>query len=179
MVLEKTLESPSDCKEIQTVHSKGYQSWVFIGRTDVEAETPIFWPPNAKSWLVWKDPDSGKDWNTKYLHQEAYSNMNQSELCISMPSSPDLCCLPSRMALFLSSWPHFDYSWWPPRYLCYFHFSPFSLLLPLSRSLQSSAIIVSSGSFPMSWLFLHQVAKVLKIQLQHQSFQWIFRVDFL
>ena len=62
MVLEKTLESPLDCKEIQPVHPKGYQSWVFIGRTDVEAETPILWPPDAKSWLIWKDPDAGKDW---------------------------------------------------------------------------------------------------------------------
>ena len=62
MVLEKTLESPLDCKEIQPVHLKGNQSWVFIGRTDFEAETPIFWPPDAKSWLIWKDPDAGKDW---------------------------------------------------------------------------------------------------------------------
>ena len=62
MVLEKTLESPLDCKEIQPVHSKGDQSWVFIGRTDVEAETPIFWLPDAKSWHIWKDPDVGKDW---------------------------------------------------------------------------------------------------------------------
>ena len=62
VVLEKTLESPLDCKETQPVHSKGYQSWVFIGRTDVEAETPIFWPPDIKSWLIWKDPDAGKDW---------------------------------------------------------------------------------------------------------------------
>ena len=62
MVLEETLESPLDCKEIQPVHSKGDQSWVFIGRTDIEAETPILWPPNAKSWLIWKDPDAGKDW---------------------------------------------------------------------------------------------------------------------
>ena len=61
MVLEKTLESPLDCKEIQPVHSKGDQSWVFIGNTDVEAETPIFWPPDAKSWHIWKDPDVGKD----------------------------------------------------------------------------------------------------------------------
>ena len=60
--LEKTLESPLDCKEIQLVHPKGAQSWVFIGRTDVEAETPILWPPDAKSWLIWKDPDAGKDW---------------------------------------------------------------------------------------------------------------------
>ena len=62
VVLEKTLESPLDCKEIQPVHPKGDQSWVFIGRTDVEAETPILWPPDAKRWLIWKDSDAGKDW---------------------------------------------------------------------------------------------------------------------
>ena len=62
VVLEKTLESPLDWKEIQPVHPKGDQSWVFIGRTDTEAETPILWPPNAKSWLIWKDPNVGKDW---------------------------------------------------------------------------------------------------------------------
>ena len=60
MVLEKILESPLDCKEIQPVHPKGDQSWVFIGRTDVEAETPIFWPPDAKSSLIGKDPDVEK-----------------------------------------------------------------------------------------------------------------------
>ena len=59
VVLEKTLESPSDCKEIQPVNPKGSQSWMFIGRTDAEAETPILWPPHAKSWLIWKDPDAG------------------------------------------------------------------------------------------------------------------------
>ena len=62
VVLEKILESPLECKEIQPVHPKGDQSWVFIGRTDVEAETPILWPPDAKSWLIWKDPDARKDW---------------------------------------------------------------------------------------------------------------------
>ena len=62
VVLEKTLESPLDRKEIHPVHPKGDQSWVFVGRTDVEAETPILWPPDAKSWLIWKDPDAGKDW---------------------------------------------------------------------------------------------------------------------
>ena len=62
VVLEKTLESPLDCKEIQPVHPKGDQSWVFIGRTDVEAETSILWPPHVKSWLIWKDLDAGKDW---------------------------------------------------------------------------------------------------------------------
>ena len=62
VVLEKTLESLLDCKEIQPVHSKGDQSWVFIGRTDVGTETPILWPPDMESWLIWKDPDAGKDW---------------------------------------------------------------------------------------------------------------------
>ena len=62
VVLKKTLESPLDCKEVQLVHPKGDQSWVFIGRTDVEAETPILWPPDAESWLIGKDPDAGKDW---------------------------------------------------------------------------------------------------------------------
>ena len=61
MVLENTLESPLNCKEIQPVHPKGDQSWVFIGRTDVEAETPIPWPPDVKNWLIGKDPDAGKD----------------------------------------------------------------------------------------------------------------------
>ena len=62
VVLEKTIESPLGSKEIQLVHPKGNQSWIFIGGTDVEAETPIFWPPHAKSWLTAKDPDVGKDW---------------------------------------------------------------------------------------------------------------------
>ena len=62
MLLEETLESPLDCKEIQQVYPKGIQSWIFIGRTDVEAEAPVPWPPDAKSWLIWKDPDAGKDW---------------------------------------------------------------------------------------------------------------------
>ena len=62
VVLEKTLKSPLDSKEIQPVYPKGDQSWIFIGRTDTEAEAPVFWPPDAKSWLIWKDPDAGKDW---------------------------------------------------------------------------------------------------------------------
>ena len=74
VVLEKTLENPLDCKEIQPVHPKGDQSWVFIGRTDVEAETPIFWPLDAKSWLIWKDPDLGKDW----MHEEKW--MTEDEM---------------------------------------------------------------------------------------------------
>ena len=62
VILEKSLESPLDSKEIQRVHPKANQSWICIGRTHVEAETPILWPPDAKNWLIWKDPDAGKDW---------------------------------------------------------------------------------------------------------------------
>jgi hypothetical protein len=65
VVLEKTLESTLDCKDIQPVQPKGDQFWVFIGRTDVEAEAPVLWPPDEKSWLIWKDPDAGKDWGQK------------------------------------------------------------------------------------------------------------------
>ena len=65
VVLEKTLESPLDCKEIQLVHPKGNQSWIFIARTDAEAETPKRWPPDVKNWCIWKDPDAGKDWKWK------------------------------------------------------------------------------------------------------------------
>ena len=62
VVLEKTLESPLGCKEIWPIHPKGNQSWIFIGRTDAEAETPILWPPDSQNWLIWKDPDLGDDW---------------------------------------------------------------------------------------------------------------------
>ena len=62
LTLEKTLESPLDCKELKPVYPKGIQSWIFIGRTDAEAEAPILWPPDVKNWLFGKDPDAGKDW---------------------------------------------------------------------------------------------------------------------
>ena len=78
VVLEKTLESPLDCKEIQRVHPKGDQSWIFIRRTDVEAETPILWPPYVKSWLIWKDPDAGKDWR----REEKGMTENEMVRCI-------------------------------------------------------------------------------------------------
>ena len=70
MVLEKTLKSPLDCKEIQPVHSRADQSWMFIGRTDVEAETPILWSLDSKSWLIGKDPDAGEDWGQEKGRKE-------------------------------------------------------------------------------------------------------------
>ena len=65
MVVEKTLESPLDCKKIKPVYPKGNHPWIFTGRTDAEAEAPVLWPPDAKSWLIRKDPDAGKDWRRK------------------------------------------------------------------------------------------------------------------
>ena len=73
VVLEKTLESSLDCKEIQPVHPKGDQSWVFIRRTDAEAETPILWPPDVKNWLIWKGHDAGKDWGQEEKGTDAGS----------------------------------------------------------------------------------------------------------
>ena len=67
MVLEKTLESPLDCKEIKSVNPEGNQPWIFIGRTDAEAEAPILWPPDVKSRFIRKDPDSGKDWRQEEM----------------------------------------------------------------------------------------------------------------
>jgi len=67
VVLEKSLGSPLDCKEIKSVNPKESQSWIFIRRTEVEAETPILWPPDVKSWLIWKDPDAGKDWRLEEM----------------------------------------------------------------------------------------------------------------
>ena len=88
LVLEKTLESPLDCKEIQPVHPKGNQSWLFIGRSDAKTETPILWPPDANSWLIGKDPDAGKDWRQeekgtkrmRWLDGISDSNMSLSKL---------------------------------------------------------------------------------------------------
>ena len=70
VVLEKTVESPLDCKEIQPVHPKWNQYWILTGRTDAEAEIPILWPPDVKSWLIWKDPDAGKDWGEKGMIED-------------------------------------------------------------------------------------------------------------
>ena len=84
VVLEKTLESPLDCKEIQPIHPKGDQSWVFIGRTDVEAETPVLWPPDAKSWLIWKVLDAGNDW------RQEEKGMTEDEMVDGITASMDM-----------------------------------------------------------------------------------------
>ena len=83
MVLEKTLESPLDCKEIQPVKPKGHQSWIFTGNTDAEAEMPILWPPDANNWLIGKDPDAEKDWR-----QEEKGTI-EDEMADGITDSPD------------------------------------------------------------------------------------------
>ena len=84
MVLEKTLESPLDCKEIEPVHSKGDQSWVFFGRNDAKAETPVLWPPDAKSWFIEKDPDAGRDWG------QEEKGMTEDEMVDGITDSMDM-----------------------------------------------------------------------------------------
>ena len=85
VVVGKTLESPLDCKEIQPVHPKGDQSWIFIGRTDAEAETPILGPPDTKNWLMWKDSDAGKDW------RKEKKGTTEDEMVGWLTNSMDMC----------------------------------------------------------------------------------------
>ena len=150
VMLEKTLESPLDCKEIQSVHPKGNQSWIVIGRTDAEAETPIFRPPDAKNWLIWKDLNAGKDWRWEE------KGMTEGEMV---------------------GWHHwlngYEFGWTlgvgdiiQPSYLLS---SPSPPALNLSQH---------QGLF--KWVsFSHQMAKVLEFQLQHQSLHWTLRTEFL
>ena len=102
-MLEKTLENPLDCKEIKPVNPKGNQSWIFIGRTDAEAEVQLLWPPDAKSWLIRKDPDAGKDWRHEkgttedkmvgWLHQLSGNEFEQA-LGDSEEQGSLMCCSP-------------------------------------------------------------------------------------
>ena len=116
-VLEKALESPLDCKQIQPVHPKGDQSWVFIGKTDVEAETPILWPPDVKSWLIGKAPDAGKDWGQEEkgtTEDEITDSIDMGlgglqELVMDREAWP--CCSPwvSKSQTLLSNWTELKY----------------------------------------------------------------------
>ena len=98
VVLEKTLESPLDCKESQPVHPEGNQSWIFIGRTDAEAETPILGLPDVKNWLIWKDPDAGKDWRQEEKGMTEDEMVTMGMLWVSSGSSDGqrslVCCSP-------------------------------------------------------------------------------------
>ena len=141
MVLEKTLESPLDCKEIQPVHPKANQSWVFFGRSDAEAEIPILWPPHAKSWLIGKDPDAGKDWGQEEKGAPEYKMIGWHHWL----DGHDIEQTPGA---YSNSCPS---SWW-----C--HPTISSSVVPFSSHLQS---FPASGSFPMSQFFTSGGQKVL------------------
>ena len=147
LVLEKTLESPLDCKEIQPVHPKGNQSRTFIGRINVETETPILWPPNAKNWLIWKDPDTGKDWRSHVPQIRPISSVQFSCSVMSeslQPHEPQHArppCPSPIPGVYSNPCP---LSWW-----C--HPAISSSVVPFSSCPQS---FPASGSFPMSQLFM-------------------------
>ena len=121
VAFQKTLESPSDYKVIQPVHPIGDQSWVFIGRTAAEAETPKLWPPNMKNWLIWKDPDSGKDWKQEKVRTEDeivgchyWLNRHECEqaLCVVVGVGSLVCCSlwVTKSRTWLSDWDELN---WP------------------------------------------------------------------
>ena len=196
VVLEKTLESPLGCKEILPVNAKGNQSWIFMGRTGAEAKTPIFWPPDGKNWLIGKNPDAGKDWRQEekwttvdemigwhhHLGHEfeqalgahdgqrslvCYSSVFQSCLTLYGPmncSMPDLS-VHHQLLEFTQTHVHWVSDAIQPSH-------------PLTSPSPAYSLSQHQGLF--KWVSSsHQVAKVLEFQLQHQSFQWIFRTDFL
>ena len=149
VVLENTLESHLNCKEIKPVHPKGNQSWIFIGKTDAEAETPILWPHDAKNWLMEKILMLGKIEGRRRRKQQRMRWLDGITYLMDM----SLLKLMSIKSVMPSN--HFV--------LCC------PLLLP--------SIFPSISAFSNESAL--QVAKVLELQLQHQSFQWIFRIDFL
>ena len=242
VVLEKTPESPLDCKEIQPVHSKGDQSWVFFGRNDAKAEIPVLWPRDAKSWLIWKDPDAGKDWRqeekgtTKDEMVRWHHRLNGREFgqtpgvgdgqgglaccsswgCkesdtiewlnwtewLSWHRIPLQCGRPGfnpwvgetpwrREQLPIPvSWPRENMDCSTPGFPVLYYLPELAQthILWVSDAIQPSCSLSShSLAFNLSqhqgifqWVSsLHEMAKVLELQLQHQSFQRIFRVDFL
>ena len=120
VVLEKTLESPLNCKEIQPIHPKGSQSWIFTRRTDVEAEAPIHWPPDAKNWLTGKDPDAGKDWGQEkrmtedemvgWLHQLNMSLSKLQELVMDKKAWHPAAHRVTKSHTWLSDWTELKYA---------------------------------------------------------------------
>ena len=234
VVLEKTLGSHLNCKEIKPVHPKGNQYWVFIGRTDAEAETPILWPCDVQNWLIWKHPDAGKDWRweekgtteDEMVGWQHGLNGHEFQQTLGVGDG-------QRSLACYSPWGHkeldmIDWLNWTVNKILVFRHTIIPqqnlwLLLLFDHSVMSNSLqlhglqqarppcpslsprvcpsscslhrwchpAISSSdalfsfcplSFPASGLFQwvvcsHLVTKILELQLQHQSFQWIFRID--
>ena len=206
-------------KEIQPIHPKGDQSWVFIGRTDAVAETPIFWSPDAKKWLIWKDCDIGRDWRWEekgtpedemvgwhhWLHRYEFEQTpgdgetGKPGMLQSMQSQTDMTEWLNNNNLKSSSIPNtvvvvqspshvrfLTTPWTVPHHLLEFaqvHVA--ESVMPPNHFILCLPLLLLPLIFPSIKVFfqwvscLLQVAKVLEFQLQHQSFKWIFRVDFL
>ena len=179
VVLEKTLESPLDCKEIQPVHPKGDQSWIFIGRADAGAETPVLWPPDAKKWLIWKDPGAGNDWRWEVEGMTEddmvgwHHQLNGHEVWVSSRSSwwtgkPGvLQSMGSQRATWLfgrtwlSEWTELETSWTAA------HQAPLSMGFP--RQKYWSELLFSSAGVPLDpgikpWSLALQVDSLLTEQ---------------
>ena len=203
MVLEKTLESPLDCKEIQLINPKGNQSWIFIGRTDVEAETPVLWPPYVKNWLTGKDPDAGRDWGQeeKGMTEDEMAGWHHWLDAHEFEWTPGVgdgqgglaCCnswgcKESDTTEWLN-WTELNHSM--PGLSVHHQLLEFTQthVHQVSDAIQPSHPLSSPSSptFNLSqhqglfqWVSSsHQVAELLEFPLQHQSFQCIFRTDFL
>ena len=179
VVLEKTLESPLDCKEIQPVHSKGDQSWVFFGRNDAKAETPVLWPPHAKSWLIGKDSDAGRDWGweEKWMTEDEMAGWHhwldgqEFEWILGAGDGQGglVCCNSwvAKSRTRLSDWTELNSvrsAWWVLREYVEF------------QSCSSSLCIISCLLF--SYLQFHSTSNLVSVLFFSQNWFWILNFGF-